>query len=84
MENLESKLKLHTSCCKKCVHTSVLMRHMDPNKKFWEKARWELHKGATSYFDQYLEATPHETIAVPLHIDVPVLAEPQELTSAPC
>ena len=33
------------------------------NKTHREKARWELHKNDTSYFEQILEAKPHETTA---------------------
>ena len=33
-------------------------------KTHGEKARGELQKNATSYFEQILEATPHETKAV--------------------
>ena len=29
-----------------------------------KKIRWELHKEATSYVEQILEATPHKTAAV--------------------
>ena len=36
---------------------------MDANKMHREKARWELYKNATSYFEQILEVTPHKTIA---------------------
>ena len=40
------------------------MYHMDANKTYWEKARWELHKNALSYLEQIQEATSHETSAV--------------------
>ena len=40
------------------------MHHMDVNKAYREKAGRELHKNATSYFEQILEATPYETAAV--------------------
>ena len=40
------------------------MHHIDRNKMYREKAGWELHKNATSYFDQILEAAPHKTTAV--------------------
>ena len=33
------------------------MHHMDANKTPTEKVWWELHKKATSYFKQILEAT---------------------------
>ena len=34
------------------------MKHKDPNKTQTEKARWELHKNSTSYFEKVPEATP--------------------------
>ena len=34
---------------------------MEANETHREKSRWELHKNATIYFEQILEATPHET-----------------------
>ena len=37
---------------------------MDTDKMPREKARWELHKNATSYIEQILEETPHKTTAV--------------------
>ena len=37
---------------------------MDTDKIYGEKVWWELHKNATSYFEQILEATPHKTAAV--------------------
>ena len=37
------------------------MHYMDANKTNWEKARWELRKNVTSFFEQILQATPHET-----------------------
>ena len=40
------------------------MHHMDADKTHSEKARLELHKNATSYTEQFLEATPHETTVV--------------------
>ena len=33
---------------------------MDVDKMHREKARWELHKNATSYTEQILEATPNK------------------------
>ena len=33
-------------------------------KRIEKKTKWELHKNAWSYFEQILEATPHETAAV--------------------
>ena len=40
------------------------MHHMDADKAYREKARWELHKNATSYIEQNLEATSHKTAPV--------------------
>ena len=40
------------------------MDHMDADKTYREKARLELHKNATSYTEQILEATPHKTATV--------------------
>ena len=40
------------------------MHHMDADKTYWEKARYELYKNATSYFQQIQEETPHETKVV--------------------
>ena len=40
------------------------MHHMDADKTHRDKVRWDLHKNATSYIEQILEATPHETTAV--------------------
>ena len=37
---------------------------MDADKTHWEKAWWELRENATSYIEQILEATLHETTAV--------------------
>ena len=37
---------------------------MDADKRYKEKARWELHEYAMSYIEQIQEATPHETIAI--------------------
>ena len=34
---------------------------MSTNKMHREKAKWEQHKNAMSYFEQILEATPHKT-----------------------
>ena len=33
------------------------MHHINADKMYWEKAKWELHKNATSYTEQILEAT---------------------------
>ena len=40
------------------------MHIMDADKTAWEKGKRELHKKATSNFEQILEATPHKTTAV--------------------
>ena len=37
-----------------CVNTTVWMHHMDADKTHREKARWKLHKNATSGFEQIL------------------------------
>ena len=37
---------------------------MDTNKMHGEKDKWGLHKNATCYFEQILEATPNKTAAV--------------------
>ena len=47
-----------------CIHTTVWMHCRDTNKMHREKARWELHKNATSYLTQILEAAPCETTSV--------------------
>ena len=63
---------------------------MDINKMHGEKASWELHKNVMCCFGHILEAAPHKIAAVqakdkvtffygPLHIDVPVLANQQDL-----
>ena len=39
---------------------------MDAKKTYREKARFELHRNITSYLEQILEATPHETATVEL------------------
>ena len=46
------------------VNTILRMHHIDADKTYWEKARQELHKNATSYIELILEATPHETATV--------------------
>ena len=94
------------------------MHHIEADKTHREKKTIRgLHKNATSYIEQIMEATLHETIAVrpltfhllykssktnktcrtllekkarthvtfskgPLHMVMPVLADPQELTFA--
>ena len=40
------------------------MHHIDAYKTHREKAWWELHKNVTSFIEQILEATSHETTAV--------------------
>ena len=47
-----------------CDSTTIWMHHMDADKTHREKARRELHRNNTSYIEQILEVTPHETIAV--------------------
>ena len=42
------------------------MHNMEGDKIYWEKARWELRKNATSYIEQILETTPHESTAIRL------------------
>ena len=46
------------------VNITGWMHHMDADKINWEKARWKLHKNATNYIEQILEAIIHETTAV--------------------
>ena len=40
------------------------MHHVDANKAYEEKVWQQLHKNATSYNEQVLEATPHKAAAV--------------------
>ena len=40
------------------------MHHMDNDQEYREKSWRELHKNATSYIEQILEATSHGTAAV--------------------
>ena len=40
------------------------MHYIDVDKTHKEKARREMHKNSTSYIEQILEATPHETTVV--------------------
>ena len=40
------------------------MHHMDAEKTHEEKVWWEVHKNATSYIEQLLEATPQKATAV--------------------
>ena len=46
------------------INISLWIHHVDADKTPREKATKKLHKNATSYIEQILEATPHETIAV--------------------
>ena len=49
------------------------MNHWNADKMYKEKARQELHKNATSYTKQILEATSHETTVVwphDIHVDI--------------
>ena len=46
------------------ISTIVWMHHMDASKTHGEKVRWELHKSATCYFKQILEAILHQAMAV--------------------
>ena len=87
-----------------CIHTTIWMHHMDGNKMHREKAWWELHKNAMSYFEQILEVlTQQNNISKtiqerqtrhaehcwrnkdelisdwPLHADMPVWADQQEI-----
>ena len=49
-----------------CVNTTVWMPHMDADKTYRKKTRRKLRKNATSYIEQILEATFHETTAAQL------------------
>ena len=40
------------------------MHHMDADKTYREKAGQQLHKNATSYIEQVLEATCHKTATI--------------------
>ena len=40
------------------------MHHMNADKAYREKARWELHKNVKNYIEKILEATSQETAAV--------------------
>ena len=95
------------------------MHHIDADKTYREKGRWELHQNASNYFQKIQEATPHKTATVqpltshlknhlnktnktcetllekqgrtnvtffcgPLHIDVQVLVDQQELICQLC
>ena len=51
------------------VNSTIWMNHMDADKTYREKVEWELHKTATSYTEQILEAKPHKTtVAQPLTV----------------
>ena len=41
------------------------MHRLDADKTHWEKARLELHKNTTCYFERILEAALHKTATVP-------------------
>ena len=47
-------------------NTTVRMHHMDADKTYWEKSRPQQLNNGTSYIEQILEATPHETAVVRL------------------
>ena len=47
-----------------CVNSTIWMNYIDADKVYREKARQELLKNATSYIEQILEVTSHETAAV--------------------
>ncbi len=47
------------------MNSTVLMHHMDADKAYRERAIRELHKNATSYIEQILEATSQETAVRP-------------------
>ena len=46
--------------------SDLWMHHMDAGKAFREKERRGLHKNATSYTEQNLEATVYETATIRL------------------
>ena len=41
-----------------------MKHHIDANKTHEEKAKWELHENATSYFGQILEAASYKTTTI--------------------
>ena len=47
-----------------CVDTAIWMHYIDTNQTDGEKAWRQLHKNASSNFEQVLEATPHKAAAV--------------------
>ena len=62
--DLSDKVKRDSFQCCGYVNTTEWMHHMDANKIHGAKAKWELCKNATRYFEQILEVTPHKTTAV--------------------
>ena len=56
--DLFNKTRLLPKCG--CINTTVWMHHIDAYKTHREKARWELHKNATSYLEHILEAATHK------------------------
>ena len=61
---LSDKIKKRFLPCSGCVNTTVRMHQVDANKTHGEKARWELRKNATSYFERIPKATPHITTSI--------------------
>ena len=47
-----------------CVSSTVWLHHLNSNKRLEEKARLELYKDATCYFEQILEAACYKTTSV--------------------
>ena len=47
-----------------CVSTTVWIHHMDANKTFREKSRWELHNNDICCFEKIRKITPHKTASV--------------------
>ena len=43
-----------------CISSNIWMHHMDADKVYKEKSRWELHKKVIIYTEQILEATSHK------------------------
>ena len=58
-----SNKRVFLSTCS-CVNTTVWIHYLYANEMNGEKARWELHKNATCWFKQVLEATPNKIAAV--------------------
>ena len=46
------------------VGTIIRLHHLDFNETLEEKAWWELHKDAVSYFDKIQESAPYKTATV--------------------